>query len=106
MKQQYDLEIVCRECGVSVETLISWVNADLFTLPTEWDEELLDMVRRIRRLTTLGVNVTGVDMILHMRRQLIDQQERIRRFEQEMEQLRIAHEREIGRLMRRLAVEL
>jgi DNA-binding transcriptional MerR regulator len=106
MISQNDLETVCRQCGVSAETLLSWVEEQLIPLTNEWDDEMLDMIRRIRRLTVLGVSVPGVDMILHMRRQLIEQQERIRRFEQEVEQLRLLHEREIVGLMRKLSIEL
>ena len=39
------------------------------------EAELADL-RRIRRLTNLGVNLSGVEIILRMRRQIIELQEK------------------------------
>lgn len=106
MISQTVIETVCRECGVPADTLLSWIEEQLIPLTDEWNDELFDTVRRIRRLTALGVSIPGVDMILHMRRQMIEQQDRIRQFEQEIETLHAAHEREIAGLLRRLSIEL
>lgn len=98
---------IARQCGVSTDTLIEWIREQL-VMPGEqpWDDEAIETVRRIRRLTSLGVNVAGVQMILHMRQQLIQHQAEIRHIQQEMEQIRQLHEQEIARLMRQIAREL
>ena len=98
---------IARQCGVSTDTLIEWVREQL-VMPGEqhWDDEAIETVRRIRRLTTLGVNTAGVQMILYMRQQLIQHQAEISRIQQEMDELRRFHEQEIARLMRQLASEL
>ena len=98
---------IARQCGVSTDLLIEWIREQLIT-PGEqaWDDEALETVRRIRRLTNLGVNVAGVQMILYMRQQLIHHQTEISRIQHEMEQLRQLHEHEIARLMRELASEI
>ena len=98
---------IARQSGVSTDTLIEWIREQLI-MPGEqpWDDEAIETVRRIRRLTNLGVNVAGVQMILYMRQQLIQHQSDIRRIQQEMNQLRQLHEQEVARLIRQFASEL
>jgi len=108
--QQNELDTlirIARQCGVSTDILIEWIREQLI-MPGEqpWDDEALETVRRIRRLTNLGVNVAGVQMILFMRQRVIQHQAEISRIQQEMEQLRQLHEQEIARLMRELSREL
>jgi DNA-binding transcriptional MerR regulator len=92
------------QCGVTVETLREWLDERLIELQDEmWDEQALDMARRIRRLVSLGLNLPGVEVALYMRNQLIRQQEEMRRFREEMEQIRAHHEQRIAHLMRQLS---
>src|SRR5262249_11426002 len=98
---------IARQCGVSTDTLIEWVREQL-VMPGEqqWDDEAIETVRRIRRLTTLGVNTAGVQMLVYMSRQVIQHQAEVTRIQQEMDELRRFHEQEIARLMRQLSREL
>ena len=105
-----DLETLIRiahQCGVSTDLLVEWVREQLVaSRDHEWDEETVETVRRIRRLTTLGVNTAGVQMILYMRQQVIQHQTELQRIREEMDQLRQLHAQEIARLMRQLATDL
>jgi DNA-binding transcriptional MerR regulator len=98
---------IARQCGVSADALIEWIREQL-VMPgdQQWGDEAIETVRRIRRLTTLGVNTAGVQMILYMRQQLIQHQAEITRIQQEMYELRQLHEQEIARLMRQFASDL
>jgi DNA-binding transcriptional MerR regulator len=97
---------VARQCGVSTDMLIEWIREQLITPKEQWDDETIETVRRIRRLSNLGVNTAGVQMILYMRQQLIQHQAEITRVQQEIDELRQFHEQEIARLMRQFASDL
>src|SRR5258707_15375203 len=107
ISQQDELKTLMRiasQCGVTTNDLIEWVNEALIPLhDNQWDDEAIETVYRIKRLTTLGLNVAGVEVVFTMRQQLIHHQEIINRIEAEMRQLRYEHEQEIARLMRQLA---
>src|SRR5690242_3339378 len=107
ISQQDELKALMRianQCGVTTNDLIEWMNEQLIPLhDNQWDDEAIETVQRIKRLMTLGLNVAGIEVVIYMRQQLIHHQEMIQRFETEMRQLRLEHEREIARLMRQLA---
>ncbi|HVO42496.1 MAG TPA: MerR family transcriptional regulator [Aggregatilineales bacterium] len=95
------LVILAEQCGVDVATLSEWLDEQLIVLSDDAiDDEMLERVRRIRRLTTLGVNLPGVEMILYMRTQILDYQTRLGQLETEMRQLQRQYEADIARLMR------
>jgi len=95
------LMIIAEECGVDPDTLSEWVEERLIILSDDQpDEEILERACQIRRLLPLGVNLAGVEMILHMRGQILDHQTRIRQLEDDLRQLQRQHETEIARLLR------
>ena len=90
---------VAHQCGVSTDLLHEWLQENLIPLRNnEWDDEAIETVKRIRRLTALGVNTAGVEIVLYMREQIL-------RTQQEHEALRSRYEREISRLMRQLSID-
>ena len=93
--------ILAEQCGVDVVTLSEWLNEQLIVLSEgELNDEVLERARRIRRLTDLSVNLPGVEIILHMRAEILDYQTRIEQLEEAMRQLQHQYEAEIARLMR------
>jgi len=108
MKNQQDelqaLIQVAHQCGVSTDALMEWLHEQLIVIEdNRWDEEALETVRRIKRLTTLGLNLPGIEVALYMRQQLIQHQQRMAHLDEEMRQLRRSHEQEIARLMQQIA---
>ena len=102
-RQNETLLSVARQCGVTADALIEWMSESLVVVDDDqWNDEALDTVRRIKRLTTLGINLPGVEVVLMMRQQLIQSQREIQRFEGEMREMRRLHENEIARLTRQL----
>jgi len=75
--------LAARQCQVSRRTVRRYVRRGLVDEPLT-PEDLVTL-RRIRRLTELGVNLAGVEVILHMRRRILELQA-------EMERLRGARE--------------
>ena len=60
--------IAARRCGVTPHTVRRYIQRGLVS-ETLTEAELAEL-RRIRRLTGLGVNLAGVGIILRMRRQI------------------------------------
>jgi len=93
--------ILAEQCGVEVTTLSEWLDEGLIVLSEgELDDEVLERARRIRRLTALDVNLPGVEIILHMRTEILDYQTRLGQLEDGIRRLRSQHEAEIARLIR------
>ena len=101
-------EIILRlaeRCNIPAETVAEWVTEQLIIIQDDrLDDDLIDHVLRIRRLTALGVNLEGVQIILHMRIQIIQHQSERDRIEAEMHQIRRDYEAEIARLMRQISL--
>jgi DNA-binding transcriptional MerR regulator len=93
-----------RQCGVSPETLTEWIQEQLIPLhDDQWDDEAIETARRIRRLTALGVNLAGVEIVLYMRQEIMRHQAEAMRFQEEMEQIRTSYEQKLRELMRQLS---
>jgi MerR family transcriptional regulator/heat shock protein HspR len=60
--------VAARRTGVSSRTIRRYIERGL--IDEKLTEEHLIRLRRIRRLTGLGINLAGVEVVLHMRRQL------------------------------------
>ncbi|MBN1483263.1 MAG: MerR family transcriptional regulator [Chloroflexia bacterium] len=76
-KQELTVEIVARRVGVSRTTVRRYIRRGL--LREELTEAELPRLRRICRLRDLGVNLAGVEIILHMRRQILELQAELAR---------------------------
>ncbi len=73
MNQRSENEIItitvaARRSGLTTRTVRRYVRRGL--VRERLTEEDLAELRRIRRLTGLGINLCGVEVILHMRRQI------------------------------------
>jgi MerR family transcriptional regulator/heat shock protein HspR len=62
------ITVAARRTGLSPRTVRRYVRRGL--LDEALSEDELAELRRIRRLTGLGVNLAGVEIILNMRRQI------------------------------------
>jgi len=71
------ITVAARRTGVSPRTVRRYVRRGLVRDP--FTEGELAELRRIRRLTDLGVNLAGVEIILHMRRQIVQLQAEVAR---------------------------
>jgi hypothetical protein len=71
-----------------------------------WLEEVVDTATRARRLMGLGVNIQGVEVVLHMRRRMVSLRSEMDELRREMRRLQREHEREMARLLRELAHDL
>jgi MerR family transcriptional regulator/heat shock protein HspR len=65
--------------GISRRTIRRYIRQGLVN-DTLTEAELAEL-RRIRRLTELGVNLAGVEIILHMRRQIEELQAEVARLQ-------------------------
>ncbi|HEY68289.1 MAG: MerR family DNA-binding transcriptional regulator [Chloroflexi bacterium] len=73
------ITVAARRTGLSPSTVRRYIRLGLVSeVLTEAD---LAELRRIRRLTDLGVNLAGVEIILHMRRQIESLREEVARLE-------------------------
>ena len=111
MKSQQDelqaMMQVAHRCGVATDVLMEWMRERLIVVDdNRWDDETVETVRRIKRLTALGLNLPGVEVALYMRQQLIQHQRQMALIEEEMRQLRRIHEQEMARLMQQIAEHL
>jgi len=71
------ISVAARRCGLAPATIRRYIRWGLVEAPlTEAD---LVTLRRIRRLTSLGINLAGVEVILQMRRRIEELQEEIAR---------------------------
>jgi MerR family transcriptional regulator/heat shock protein HspR len=64
----YSFVVAAERTGLSSRTVRRYVRVGLVEAPLT-DAELAEL-RRIRRLTELGINLAGVEVILHMRRRI------------------------------------
>lgn len=73
------IAVAARHTGLSTKTVRRYVRRGFVDeLLTEAD---LTELRRIRRLTNLGVNLAGVEIILYMRQQIEELQAEVARLE-------------------------
>ena len=86
MNEKYEvitISIAAEKCGVHTSTVRRYVRRELVEEPlTEIDLVTLRRVRRLR--DDLGVNLAGVEVILHMRRQIEDLQAEVDRLRKMM----------------------
>ena len=68
-----------RRCGLASHTVRRYVRRGLVSEPLA--ETDLAELRRIRRLTDLGINLAGVEIILRMRRRIEDLQAEVGRLQ-------------------------
>jgi MerR family transcriptional regulator/heat shock protein HspR len=64
------ISVAARRTGLSPRTVRRYIQRGVIS--EKLTETELAELRRIRRLTDLGVNLTGVEIILHMRRQIVE----------------------------------
>jgi MerR family transcriptional regulator/heat shock protein HspR len=69
--------VAARWCGVTSHTVRRYIRRGLVN-ETLTEVELAEL-RRIRRLTDLGVNLAGVEIVLRMRRQIEELQAEVNR---------------------------
>jgi hypothetical protein len=69
-----------QQSGLSRQTVLECVERSLVVEPLT-ERDLADL-RRIRRLRELGVNMAGIEVILHMRRRIEALQSELARWEQ------------------------
>ena len=75
----FTVTVAAHRTGISRHTIRRYIRQGLVN-DTLAEAELAE-VRRIRRLTELGVNLAGVEVILHMRRQIEDLQTEVARLQ-------------------------
>lgn len=73
---QITLAVASRRTGLSVRRIQHCIQFHLVGQPLT--EAELAQLRRIRRLSELGINLAGIEVILRMRRQILELQEQIR----------------------------
>ena len=71
--------VAARRCGLASRTVRRYVRRGLVR-ETLTEAELVEL-RRIRRLTGLGVNLAGVEIILRMRRRIEELQAEVNRLQ-------------------------
>ena len=69
--------VAARRTGLAPRTVRRYIRRSLVNQTLTEDD--LVQLRRIRRLTDLGVNLAGVEVILHMRRQIAELRREISR---------------------------
>jgi MerR family transcriptional regulator/heat shock protein HspR len=80
-----NLTVAARRCNLATSTVRRYIRRGLVVKPIE-EPDLLTL-RRIRRLTDLGINLAGVEVILHMRRQIEELQAEKARLEALLERI-------------------
>jgi MerR family transcriptional regulator/heat shock protein HspR len=73
------ITVAARQSGVTARTIRRYVRRGLVETPLT--EANLAELRRIRRLTDLGVNLAGVEIILRMRQRIEDLQAEVGRLQ-------------------------
>jgi MerR family transcriptional regulator/heat shock protein HspR len=73
------ITVAAQQSGVTVRTIRRYVRRGLVGTPLT--EANLVELRRIRRLTDLGINLAGVEIILRMRRRIEDLQAEVDRLQ-------------------------
>lgn len=69
-RQRITITVASRRTGMSEGLVRRCIRLELVSADLTPDE--LSELRRIRRLIELGVNLTGIEIILRMRRRIID----------------------------------
>jgi DNA-binding transcriptional MerR regulator len=93
-----------RQARIEAHVVLEYVERRLIGPPDEsWPDAVLEDILRVRRLQSLGVNLQGVEVILHMRRALSRHQAEMARLRAQLRQLERERDAEIARLIRLLA---
>ena len=79
------IQVVAARTGVHPTTVRRYVRMGLVDPPLTAED--LATIRRIRRLCSLGVNLAGVEVILHMRRRMEELLSRVQELEDLVEHL-------------------
>ena len=98
------LTVIARQVGLSTAIIEHCLEVDLIRQPLGGDD--LAELRRIRRLRMLGVNLSGVEIILRMRRRMLAMQADMEVIAAERAQLQTRLEQELREMERRLARDL
>jgi hypothetical protein len=98
------LTVIARQVGLSTAIIEHCLEVDLIRQPLSSDD--LAELRRIRRLRMLGVNLSGVEIILRMRRRLQVMQVEMETMAAEMAERQARLEQELREMERRLARDL
>ena len=102
--QPVKLTVIARQVGLSTAIIKHCLEIDLIRQPLSGDD--LAELRRIRRLRMLGVNLSGVEIILRMRRRLQAMQAEMETMAAEMAERQARLEQELKEMERRLARDL
>lgn len=96
-----------RAARVETDFLLECLRRQIIALENDvWDERAIQAACRARRLAGLGVNMQGLEIIFHMRRQMIMLRQEMAAMEAEMQRARQAHEREVARLLREITRDM
>jgi MerR family transcriptional regulator/heat shock protein HspR len=76
-RTEITLTVAAQRTGLSVRRIRAYMRRALVS--QELTEAELARLRRIRRLSELGVNLAGIEVILRMRRQILELQEQLQR---------------------------
>ena len=79
MRRQITITVAARRTGMSEGLIRRCVRQELVS--KELTAEELGRLRRIRRLMQLGVNLTGIEIILRMRRRIVALEGEVARLE-------------------------
>ncbi len=71
--------MAARRTGMTVHTIHRCIQRGLVVEPLTEDD--LIVLRRIRRLTDIGVNLAGVEIILRMRQRILELQQELQRIQ-------------------------
>lgn len=81
------VRVAAARTGLHPATVRRYIQLGLVELPLTADD--LATIRRIRRLCGLGVNLAGVEVILHMRRRMEELLSRVQELETLVEDLEL-----------------
>lgn len=97
---------IARQAGVDSRVLAECIEREILVAEgDDWDRRTYTILCRVRRLRSLGVNMAGVEVAMHMRRRMIEMQRELALARRELRRLQREQEREVARLMRELARE-
>ncbi|RLC66507.1 MAG: MerR family DNA-binding transcriptional regulator [Chloroflexi bacterium] len=77
--------VAARRSGLTARTVRRYIRRGLVS--DKLTENELARLRRIRRLTRLGINLAGVEVILHMRRRIEELQTEVDRLQRLLDSL-------------------
>lgn len=87
-KRHLYLKDVADYCGLETEVIEQLLDSGLLRTQSEKEEDFLtdddfELLHRVRRLqNTLGVNLAGIEVIVHMREQILYLQNELKRLQQ------------------------